>query len=183
MLYSLAFLLTDYPGVLQDTNQQVAIKTVVTDKLSSKLFDNLQSEIQILKSLSHRHITRLIDIVVRVYPPFTDSAQWLSILRILAARGEECVSYHGVLCRRRLDELYKETWTRRRPAVYPRSRSGSPILPPSWHRRARRNRSAEFSTAIRQASRRPPTTRNAHPNLNYHSSCTQVSTPPESHSS
>jgi serine/threonine protein kinase len=28
------------------------------------LFENLQSEIQILKSLSHRHITRLIDIVV-----------------------------------------------------------------------------------------------------------------------
>lgn len=34
------------------------------DNLSSKLFENLQSEIQILKSLSHRHVTKLIDIVV-----------------------------------------------------------------------------------------------------------------------
>ncbi|KAH0578736.1 hypothetical protein H2248_003861 [Termitomyces sp. 'cryptogamus'] len=48
---------------LQDTRQQVAIKTVKRDSLTAKLFDNLQSEIQILKSLSHRHITRLIDIV------------------------------------------------------------------------------------------------------------------------
>ncbi|KAF9528317.1 hypothetical protein CPB83DRAFT_932321 [Crepidotus variabilis] len=31
--------------------------------LTSKLFENLQSEIQILKSLSHRHITKLLDIV------------------------------------------------------------------------------------------------------------------------
>ncbi|KXN82874.1 Serine/threonine-protein kinase ATG1 [Leucoagaricus sp. SymC.cos] len=54
---------TVYKGYHEETHQQVAIKTVVTDKLSSKLFENLQSEIQILKSLSHRHITRLIDIV------------------------------------------------------------------------------------------------------------------------
>ena len=33
--------------------------------MTAKLFDNLQSEIDILKSLSHRHITKLIDIVVR----------------------------------------------------------------------------------------------------------------------
>ncbi|KAJ3573102.1 hypothetical protein NP233_g2644 [Leucocoprinus birnbaumii] len=54
---------TVYKGYHEETHQQVAIKTVVTDQLSSKLFENLQSEIQILKSLSHRHITRLIDIV------------------------------------------------------------------------------------------------------------------------
>ncbi|KAF9452103.1 Pkinase-domain-containing protein [Macrolepiota fuliginosa MF-IS2] len=54
---------TVYKGYHEETHHQVAIKTVVTDKLSSKLFENLQSEIQILKSLSHRHITRLIDIV------------------------------------------------------------------------------------------------------------------------
>ncbi|TFK32395.1 other/ULK/ULK protein kinase [Crucibulum laeve] len=46
-----------------ETHKEVAIKTVKRDNLSAKLFDNLQSEIQILKSLSHRHITRLIDIV------------------------------------------------------------------------------------------------------------------------
>lgn len=41
----------------------MAVKAVKRDKLSAKLFDNLQSEIEILKSLSHRHITRLLDIV------------------------------------------------------------------------------------------------------------------------
>ncbi len=51
--------------VTQQTRRHVAVKTVKRDILTAKLFDNLQSEIQILKSLSHRHITRLIDIVVR----------------------------------------------------------------------------------------------------------------------
>ncbi|KAG6840395.1 hypothetical protein C0991_006990 [Blastosporella zonata] len=54
---------TVYKGYHEVTRQQVAIKTVKRDNLTAKLFDNLQSEIQILKSLSHRHITRLIDIV------------------------------------------------------------------------------------------------------------------------
>lgn len=54
---------TVYKGYHEETRQQVAIKTVKRDNLSAKLFDNLQSEIQILKSLSHRHITKLIDIV------------------------------------------------------------------------------------------------------------------------
>lgn len=49
----------------------MAIKTVSRSGLSSKLFENLQSEIEILKSLSHRHVTRLIDIVVRTNTPFT----------------------------------------------------------------------------------------------------------------
>ena len=50
---------------LQVTHNQVAIKTVSRSKLTTKLFENLQSEIEILKALSHRHITRLLDIVVR----------------------------------------------------------------------------------------------------------------------
>ncbi|KIY53836.1 other/ULK/ULK protein kinase [Fistulina hepatica ATCC 64428] len=56
---------TVYRGANQDTHEAVAIKTVTRDKLSesAKLWDNLKSEIQILKSLSHRHITKLIDIV------------------------------------------------------------------------------------------------------------------------
>jgi len=49
---------------LQETHHQVAIKVVRRDILTAKLLDNLQSEIEILKSLSHRHITKLIDIVV-----------------------------------------------------------------------------------------------------------------------
>ena len=43
----------------------MAIKTVSRSSLSTKLVENLQSEIDILKSLSHRHITKLIDIIVR----------------------------------------------------------------------------------------------------------------------
>lgn len=54
---------TVYKGYHEETRHQVAIKTVKRGDLSAKLFDNLQSEIQILKSLSHRHITKLIDIV------------------------------------------------------------------------------------------------------------------------
>jgi serine/threonine-protein kinase ULK/ATG1 len=49
--------------LLQETRKQVAVKTVERNKLTAKLFENLKSEINILKSLSHRHITRLIDIV------------------------------------------------------------------------------------------------------------------------
>ncbi|PIL28991.1 transporter [Ganoderma sinense ZZ0214-1] len=45
------------------THHQVAIKTVNRSGLSPKLFDNLQGEIDILKSLSHRHITRLLDVI------------------------------------------------------------------------------------------------------------------------
>ena len=50
--------------VIKETHHQVAIKVVRKDILTAKLLDNLQSEIEILKSLSHRHITKLIDIVV-----------------------------------------------------------------------------------------------------------------------
>ena len=49
---------------LQETRKQVAIKTVNRSGLSPKLFDNLQGEIDILKNLSHRHITRLLDVIV-----------------------------------------------------------------------------------------------------------------------
>ncbi|KAF8915646.1 kinase-like domain-containing protein [Mucidula mucida] len=54
---------TVYKGYYEETHVQVAIKTVRRDNLSAKLFENLQSEIQILKALSHRHITKLTDIV------------------------------------------------------------------------------------------------------------------------
>jgi len=61
---SLSFWLLETVWRLQETHHQVAIKSVRRDILTAKLFDNLQSEIEILKSLSHRHITKLIDIVV-----------------------------------------------------------------------------------------------------------------------
>ncbi|THU83643.1 Pkinase-domain-containing protein [Dendrothele bispora CBS 962.96] len=54
---------TVYKGYHEDSRKQVAIKAVKREKLSPKLLDNLQSEIHILKALSHRHITKLIEIV------------------------------------------------------------------------------------------------------------------------
>ncbi|EMD36890.1 ATG1 protein serine/threonine kinase-like protein [Gelatoporia subvermispora B] len=54
---------TVYRGYHEQTHVQVAIKTVNKAGLSPKLFDNLQGEIEILKTLSHRHITKLLDIV------------------------------------------------------------------------------------------------------------------------
>jgi serine/threonine-protein kinase ULK2 len=47
----------------QVTREQVAIKSVSRSILTTKLFENLQSEIEILKRLSHKHITQLIDII------------------------------------------------------------------------------------------------------------------------
>ncbi|KDQ51690.1 hypothetical protein JAAARDRAFT_40928 [Jaapia argillacea MUCL 33604] len=52
-----------YKGYHSETHQQVAIKTITRSGLNPKLLDNLRSEIDILKSLSHRHITKLIDII------------------------------------------------------------------------------------------------------------------------
>lgn len=49
---------------MQQTRLEVAIKTVNRSNLTQKLFENLQGEIEILKGLSHRHITKLLDIVV-----------------------------------------------------------------------------------------------------------------------
>ncbi|THU92780.1 kinase-like protein [Dendrothele bispora CBS 962.96] len=54
---------TVYKGYHEDSRKRVAIKAVKREKLSPKLLDNLQSEIHILKALSHRHITKLIEIV------------------------------------------------------------------------------------------------------------------------
>ncbi|KAH9927969.1 kinase-like protein [Epithele typhae] len=54
---------TVYRGYHEQTHNHVAIKTVNRSGLSPKLFDNLQGEIEILKSLSHRHITRLLDVI------------------------------------------------------------------------------------------------------------------------
>ena len=52
---------------MKQTRRQVAIKTVSRAGLSPKLFDNLRGEIEILKALSHRHITRLLEIVVSLF--------------------------------------------------------------------------------------------------------------------
>ena len=44
----------------------MAIKTISRSILTTKLLDNLESEISILKSLKNRHITELTDIIVRL---------------------------------------------------------------------------------------------------------------------
>ncbi|THH28631.1 hypothetical protein EUX98_g5553 [Antrodiella citrinella] len=54
---------TVYRGYHEQTHDEVAIKTVNRSGLTQKLFENLQGEIEILKALSHRHITKLLDIV------------------------------------------------------------------------------------------------------------------------
>ncbi|KAH8102200.1 kinase-like protein [Cristinia sonorae] len=54
---------TVYRGYHEQTHEEVAIKTVNRSGLTQKLFENLQGEIEILKALSHRHITKLLDIV------------------------------------------------------------------------------------------------------------------------
>ncbi|KAF8573810.1 Pkinase-domain-containing protein [Ramaria rubella] len=54
---------TVYKGYHQTSHQPVAIKAVSRSILTSKLLENLKSEIDILKQLSHKHITLLTDIV------------------------------------------------------------------------------------------------------------------------
>ncbi|KAK9324176.1 hypothetical protein V1517DRAFT_74936 [Lipomyces orientalis] len=50
-----------YKGVHMKTQTAVAIKSVVRAKLNKKLLENLESEIKILKTLSHPHIVALLD--------------------------------------------------------------------------------------------------------------------------
>ena len=102
----------------QETHQQVAIKTVKRDVLhTAKLFDNLQSEIDILKSLSHRHITKLIDIIVRLISLFYTLDTHLRCL-IPASRAEYLLD-HGILRRRRPHKLYQKERPCRRARVHP----------------------------------------------------------------
>ncbi|CAE6406192.1 hypothetical protein ACGC1H_006312 [Rhizoctonia solani] len=54
---------TVYRGYHGETRRAVAIKTISRSILTTKLLDNLESEINILKSLKSRHITELTDIV------------------------------------------------------------------------------------------------------------------------
>ncbi|GJJ14702.1 hypothetical protein Clacol_008969 [Clathrus columnatus] len=55
---------TVYKGYHQNTHEAVAIKAVSRSILTTKLLENLKSEIDILKQLSHKHITLLVDIIV-----------------------------------------------------------------------------------------------------------------------
>ncbi|BGP25284.1 Serine/threonine-protein kinase [Rhodotorula toruloides] len=52
---------TVYRGERQDTHAPVAIKSVIRSKLTSKLLENLESEISILKRITHRNIVELKD--------------------------------------------------------------------------------------------------------------------------
>ncbi|GAA5844785.1 hypothetical protein JCM9279_002919 [Rhodotorula babjevae] len=52
---------TVYRGERQDTRGAVAIKSVIRSKLTTKLLENLESEISILKRITHRNIVELKD--------------------------------------------------------------------------------------------------------------------------
>ncbi|KAG8904296.1 Serine/threonine-protein kinase [Tulasnella sp. 403] len=54
---------TVYKGFHDKTRKAVAVKTVSRSILTHKLLENLESEIAILKALTHKHITELKDIV------------------------------------------------------------------------------------------------------------------------
>lgn len=43
----------------------MAVKSVIRSKLTSKLLENLESEISILKRITHRNIVELKDCLVR----------------------------------------------------------------------------------------------------------------------
>ncbi|GAB5593238.1 Serine/threonine-protein kinase [Umbelopsis nana] len=53
---------TVFKAVHKTTRRPVAIKSVLKSKLTRKLFENLESEISILKAIRHDHIVGLIDI-------------------------------------------------------------------------------------------------------------------------
>ncbi|GAA5851452.1 hypothetical protein JCM8547_001099 [Rhodosporidiobolus lusitaniae] len=52
---------TVYRGERYDTHAAVAIKSVIRSKLTTKLLENLESEISILKRITHRNIVELKD--------------------------------------------------------------------------------------------------------------------------
>ncbi|BGP16862.1 Serine/threonine-protein kinase [Rhodosporidiobolus nylandii] len=52
---------TVYQGERHDTGSLVAIKSVIRSKLTTKLLENLESEISILKRITHRNIVELKD--------------------------------------------------------------------------------------------------------------------------
>ncbi|KAI8989542.1 kinase-like domain-containing protein [Pilobolus umbonatus] len=52
---------TVYKAKHKDTQQTVAIKSVLKSRLTKKLLENLESEISILTSIRHRHIVGLIE--------------------------------------------------------------------------------------------------------------------------
>ncbi|CAG8453710.1 822_t:CDS:10 [Funneliformis mosseae] len=52
---------TVYKGYIKKTRAPIAIKSVLRSKLTRKLLENLESEIQILKGIRHDHIVQLVD--------------------------------------------------------------------------------------------------------------------------
>lgn len=74
----------------QDSNQPVAIKAVIRSKLTTKLLENLESEISILKRITHRYIVELKDCLVR---PFS-----LYLLGHYRAQGSQLMApFHRTL--------------------------------------------------------------------------------------
>jgi serine/threonine-protein kinase ULK/ATG1 len=51
---------------MQTTRAPIAIKAVARQKLTPKLLENLEGEINILKTISHPHVVELEDCIVRI---------------------------------------------------------------------------------------------------------------------
>jgi hypothetical protein len=132
---------------LQDTHDHVAIKSVRRDKLKAKLLDNLQSEIQILKALSHRHITKLIEIVVRSLSSSSSCSLIFCLCHL--ALPELYIPHHRVLLRRRLDQLYQDQRPRRILGVCPFPRRCPTVLSTPAYRWTRNYCCQKFSQATR----------------------------------
>ncbi|KAK7683630.1 hypothetical protein QCA50_013468 [Cerrena zonata] len=104
---------TVYRGYNSDTRLEVAIKTVNRSGLNQKLLDNLQGEIGILKQLSHRHITRLLDLIY---------AQQNIYLILEFCSGGDLANY--IKKRGRVDTLEYVPSLGAAPQYYPHPRTG-----------------------------------------------------------
>lgn len=130
----------------------MAIKTVNRNGLSQKLFENLRGEIEILKNLSHRHITRLLDLVVS-YPCLPPH----SVLRITERRlcfvvwRTKYIPHHRVLRGRRSIELHQEAGKGGRAGVCTFAWCCSDVLSTSTDGRAERGCGKELLETIRCA--------------------------------
>jgi serine/threonine protein kinase len=87
---------------VQKTDETIAIKAVSRQKLTAKLLENLESEINILKGISHRNITALKECFVSDRPGDRAYAD------ALVEERNAHLPRHGVLLGHRLVFLHQE---------------------------------------------------------------------------
>ena len=64
------------------TGQIVAIKEISTDKLNKKLRQSLETEVSILKQITHRNIVQLLEVIEVAFAP--SLLYWYHIAILLA---------------------------------------------------------------------------------------------------